>query len=90
MGKVCLSEINEDNVLIFTTEHEDYPIVPLVCDPQREKETCLISQTDRDGIVFSLEEDEDGTWLRMGTDRYKKAGNIFSKERIGIDIRYGK
>ncbi len=77
LGKVCLSEINEDNVLIFTTEHEDYPIVPLVCDPQREKETCLISQTDRDGIVFSLEEDEDGTWLRMGTDRYKKAGNIF-------------
>ena len=59
------------------TEHEDYPIVPLVCDPHREKETCLISETDRDGIVFSLEEDEDGTWLRMGTDRYKKAGNIF-------------
>lgn len=26
------------------TEHEDYPIVPLVCDPHREKETCLISE----------------------------------------------
>lgn len=72
LGNVCLREINEDNVLIFTTDHEDYQVVPLVCDIQKENETCLISETDRDGIVFLLERDEDGIWLRMGTDRYKK------------------
>ena len=69
-GRICLESINEENVLIFTTEHEEYPVVPLVCDSQNEKETCLISETTRDGIVFRLEQEGDRTWLCTGTDRY--------------------
>lgn len=69
-GRICLESINEENVLIFTTEHEEYPVVPLVCDSRNEKETCLISETTRDGIVFRLEQEGDRTWLCTGTDRY--------------------
>ena len=69
-GRICLESINEENVLIFTTEHEEYPVVPLVCDSRNEKETCLISETTRDGIVFRLEQEGDRTWLCIGTDRY--------------------
>ena len=69
-GRICLEGINEENVLLFTTEHEEYPIVPLVCDPWKENETCLISETTRDGIVFRLEQEGDRTWLCTGTDRY--------------------
>ncbi len=69
-GRICLESINEENVLIFTTEHEEYPMVPLVCDSRNEKETCLISETTRDGIVFRLEQEGDRTWLCTGTDRY--------------------
>ena len=69
-GRICLESINEENVLIFTTEHEEYPVVPLVCDSRNEKETCLISETTRDGIVFRLEQEGDRTWLGTGTDRY--------------------
>ena len=68
--RICLESINEENVLIFTTEHEEYPVVPLVCDSRNEKETCLISETTRDGIVFRLEQEGDRTWLCTGTDRY--------------------
>ena len=69
-GRICLESINEENVLIFTTEHEEYQVVPLVCDSRNEKETCLISETTRDGIVFRLEQEGDRTWLCTGTDRY--------------------
>ena len=69
-GRICLESIDEENVLIFTTEHEEYPVVPLVCDSRNEKETCLISETTRDGIVFRLEQEGDRTWLCIGTDRY--------------------
>ena len=69
-GRICLESINEENVLIFTTEHEEYPVVPLVCDSRNEKETCLISETTRDGIIFRLEQEGDRTWLCTGTDRY--------------------
>ncbi len=69
-GRICLESINEENVLIFTTEHEEYPVVPLVCDSRNEKETCLISETTQDGIVFRLEQEGDRTWLCTGTDRY--------------------
>ncbi len=69
-GRICLESINEENVLIFTTEHEEYPVVPLVCDSRNEKETSLISETTRDGIVFRLEQEGDRTWLCTGTDRY--------------------
>lgn len=69
-GRICLESIDEENVLIFTTEHEEYPVVPLVCDSRNEKETCLISETTRDGIVFRLEQEGDRTWLCTGTDRY--------------------
>ncbi len=70
-GSVCLEDINQENVLIFTTDHEEYPVIPLVCDPQKENETCLISETSWDGIVFRLEEEKDRFWLCMGTDRYQ-------------------
>ena len=69
-GRICLESINEENVLLFTTEHEEYPVVPLVCDPRKENETCLISETTWDGIVFRLEQEGDRTWLCTGTDRY--------------------
>ncbi len=69
-GTVCLEGINEENVLLFTTEHEEYPVVPLTCDPRRENETCLISETDREGIVFRLEKEGERTWLRTGTDKF--------------------
>lgn len=69
-GRICLESINEENVLIFTTDHEEYPVVPLICDPRREDETCLISETSWDGIVFRLEQEEDRIRLCMGTDRY--------------------
>ena len=39
-GRICLEAINEENVLIFTTDHEEYPVVPLVCDPRKEDEMC--------------------------------------------------
>jgi len=76
LGKICFREINEDHVLVFTTDHEEYPVVPLLCDSRKENETCLISETDRDGIVFRLEEDGTGVWLRMGLDRYELCGRI--------------
>ena len=63
-------QINEENVLIFTTDHEEYPVVPLVCDPRKEDETCLISETSWDGIVFRLEQEGEQVRLCMGTDRY--------------------
>lgn len=69
-GRICLEDINEENVLIFTTDHEEYPVVPLTCDPRKENETCLISETSWDGIVFRLEQEEDQVRLRMGTDTY--------------------
>ena len=70
-NKICLKAVNEENVLLFTTDHEEYPVVPLVCDPQKENETCLISETDRDGIVFRLEQEGEQFWLCTGTDRYR-------------------
>ena len=69
--KICLEAVNEENVLLFTTDHEEYPIVPLVCDPRKENETCLISETDREGIVFRLEQEGEQLWLCIGTDKYK-------------------
>ena len=69
-GRICLEGINEENVLLFTTDHEEYPVVPLICDPWKENETCLISETSRDGIVFRLEQEGDQIRLRMGTDTY--------------------
>lgn len=69
--KICLEAVNEENVLLFTTDHEEYPVVPLVCDPRKENETCLISETDRDGIVFRLEQEGEQLWLCTGTDRYR-------------------
>ena len=69
-GRICLEAINEENVLIFTTDHEEYPVVPLVCDPRKEDETCLISETSWDGIVFRLEQEGEQVRLCMGTDRY--------------------
>ena len=39
-------------------------MVPLTCDPRRGNETCLISETDREGIVFWLEKEGERTWLR--------------------------
>lgn len=71
LGRICLKEINEENVLLFTTDHEEYPVVPLVCDARKENETCLISETDRDGIVFCLEQEGDQLCLCTGTDRYR-------------------
>jgi len=68
LGTVRLEQINEDNVLIFTTENEDYAVVPLECDPQKEGETCLISETMRDGIVFWL---EDGEYLCSCLEKYQ-------------------
>ena len=70
--KAELEGIKEDNVLLFTTDHEEYPVVPLVCDPGKENETCLISETDRDGIVFRLEQEGEQVWLCTGTDRYRR------------------
>lgn len=70
IGRICLEGINEENVLIFTTDHEEYPVVPLICDPRKENETCLISETSWDGIVFRLEREGDQLRLCMGTDRY--------------------
>ena len=72
LGRICLEGINEENVLLFTTDHEEYPVVPLVCDPEKENETCLISETDRDGIVFRLEQEGEQVWLCTGTDRYRR------------------
>ena len=69
-GRICLEAINEENVLIFTTDHEEYPVVPLVCDPRKEDETCLISETSWDGIVFRLEQEGEQVRLCMGTDKY--------------------
>ncbi len=69
--KICLEAVNEENVLLFTTDHEEYLVVPLVCDPRKENETCLISETDRDGIVFRLEQEGEQFWLCTGTDRYR-------------------
>ncbi len=69
-GRICLEGINEENVLLFTTDHEEYPVVPLICDPWKDNETCLISETSRDGIVFRLEQEGDQIRLRMGTDTY--------------------
>ncbi len=69
--KICLEAVNEENVLLFTTDHEEYLVVPLVCDPRKENETCLISETDRDGIVFRLEQEGEQLWLCTGTDRYR-------------------
>lgn len=73
-GTVCLEGINEENVLLFTTEHEEYPVVPLICDPRRENETCLISETDRDGIVFRLEKEGGRIELLTGTDKFYRLG----------------
>lgn len=70
-SKICLECINEENVLIFTTDHEEYPVIPLICDPRKENETCLISETTRDGIVFRLEQEGDQFRLCMGTDKYR-------------------
>lgn len=70
-NKICLKAVNEENVLLFTTDHEEYPVVPLVCDPRKENETCLISETDREGIVFRLEQEGEQLWLCIGTDKYK-------------------
>ena len=69
-GRICLEAINEENVLIFTTDHEEYPVVPLVCDPRKADETCLISETSWDGIVFRLEQEGEQVRLCMGTDKY--------------------
>ena len=69
-GRICLEAINEENVLIFTTDHEEYPVGPLVCDPRKEDETCLISETSWDGIVFRLEQEGEQVRLCMGTDKY--------------------
>ena len=79
-GRISLESINEENVLIFTTDHEEYPVVPLICDPRREDETCLISETSRDGIVFRLEQEEDGIRLCMGTDKYVRSLKALEKE----------
>ncbi len=70
-NRICLEAVNEENVLLFTTDHEEYPVVPLVCDPRKENETCLISETDRDGIVFRLEQEGEQLWLWAGTDKYR-------------------
>ena len=70
-NRICLEAVNEENVLLFTTDHEEYLVVPLVCDPRKENETCLISETDRDGIVFRLEQEGEQFWLCTGTDRYR-------------------
>ena len=71
-GRICLEAINEENVLIFTTDHEEYPVVPLVCDPRKADETCLISETSWDGIVFRLEQEGEQVRLCMGTDKFMK------------------
>nr|WP_304580524.1 serine hydrolase domain-containing protein [uncultured Acetatifactor sp.] len=71
-GRICLEAINEENVLIFTTDHEEYPVVPLVCDPRKADETCLISETSWDGIVFRLEQEGEQARLCMGTDKFMK------------------
>ena len=80
-SKICLECINEENVLIFTTDHEEYPVVPLICDPRKENETCLISETTRDGIVFRLVQEGDRFWLCMGTDKYENKKTKYTPTR---------
>lgn len=69
-GTVCLEEIWENSVLVFTTDHEDYKTVPLLCDSGNETETCLISETDRDGICFFIKDTPSGLCLYAGEDCY--------------------